>query len=90
MDNHYSCLNVFLFILIGLLCIGTSGYAYGALSDGLVAHWPFSGNANDVSGKGNHGVVHGATMAADRHGQANSAHGGTHAYSLGVHYTQSL
>ena len=29
--------------------------------DGLVAYYPFNGNANDESGNGNHGTVHGAT-----------------------------
>ncbi|MDM8559046.1 LamG domain-containing protein [Candidatus Parabeggiatoa sp. HSG14] len=29
------------------------------LTDGLVAYYPFNGNANDVSGNGNHGTEHG-------------------------------
>jgi len=41
---------------------------------GLVAHYPFNGNANDESGNGNHGVVNGATITTDRHGNANSAY----------------
>ena len=44
------------------------------LEDGLVAHYLFSGNANDASGNGNHGVVHGATPTTDRFGNANSAY----------------
>lgn len=40
----------------------------------LVAHFPFDGNANDSSGNNNHGVVHGATLAADRRGTPNSAY----------------
>ena len=47
---------------------------FGALTDGLVAHYKFDGNANDSSGNGNNGVVHGATLAADRFGNANSAY----------------
>jgi hypothetical protein len=43
--------------------------------DGLVAHYPFNGNAKDVSGNGNHGVVKGgATLTTDRRGNANSAY----------------
>jgi PKD repeat protein len=43
------------------------------LSKGLVAYYPFNGNANDESGNGNHGVVHGASLASDRFGKFNSA-----------------
>ncbi len=43
-------------------------------TDGLVGYWPFSGNANDISGKGNNGTVNGATLTTDRHGNANSAY----------------
>jgi len=114
--------------------------------EGLVAYYPFNGNANDESGNGNDGTVYGAILAADRCGKADSAysfdgndyikadatglptgerttslwfyantlatmpvllgyggdgppgtswwmnlnHGGTPAYFLGVHWTQSL
>jgi len=43
-------------------------------TNGLVAYYPFNGNANDESGNGNTGVVYGATLIADRFGQANSAY----------------
>jgi hypothetical protein len=39
-----------------------------------VAYYPFNGNANDESGLGNHGIVQGATLAADRFGNENSAY----------------
>ena len=42
-------------------------------TDGLVAHYPFNGNANDESGNGYNGQVFGATLTADRFGNANSA-----------------
>ena len=35
-------------------------------TDGLVAYYPFNGNANDESGNGNHGAVNGATLTTDR------------------------
>ena len=35
---------------------------------GLVAWYPFDGNASDMSGNGNHGTVNGATLGIDRHG----------------------
>ncbi|MGK5094520.1 LamG-like jellyroll fold domain-containing protein [Deltaproteobacteria bacterium TL4] len=41
---------------------------------GLVAYYPFNGNANDESGNGNNGTVNGATLATDRHGVANKAY----------------
>ncbi len=41
---------------------------------GLVAYYPFSGNANDSSGNGNNGTVNAATLTTDRFGKANSAY----------------
>lgn len=41
---------------------------------GLVGWWPFDGNANDLSGNGNNGVVHGATLSLDRFGTPNKAY----------------
>jgi hypothetical protein len=44
------------------------------LTNGLVAYYPFNGNANDASGNGNNGVVlAGASFVADRFGVAASA-----------------
>lgn len=44
------------------------------LKVGLKAFYPFSGNANDVSGNNNNGTVTGATLTTDRFGNANSAY----------------
>ena len=44
------------------------------LNDGLVAYYPFNGNAQDMSGNGNHGTVNGATLTTDRFGKANNAY----------------
>jgi uncharacterized protein (TIGR02145 family) len=44
------------------------------LNDGLVAYYPFSGNANDESGNGNNGVVNGATLTTDRFGNSGKAY----------------
>jgi hypothetical protein len=38
------------------------------LNAGLVAYYPFNGNANDESGNGNHGTVNGASLSSDRFG----------------------
>lgn len=59
------------------------------LSDSLVAHYPFNGNANDESGNGHNGSVFGATLTYDRFGEINSAYSfdGTNDYiALDMHY----
>lgn len=43
-------------------------------TNGLVAYYPFNGNANDVSGNGNHGTVNGATLTTDRNNNADNAY----------------
>lgn len=42
-------------------------------TNGLVGWWGFSNNVLDASGNSNHGVIHGATFAADRSGNPNQA-----------------
>ncbi|MBI3518432.1 MAG: T9SS type A sorting domain-containing protein [Bacteroidetes bacterium] len=44
------------------------------INTGLVAQYDFTGNANDLSGTGNNGMVNGATLVADRFGNPNSAY----------------
>lgn len=51
-----------------------SSFLNADLNNGLVAWYPFDGNASDMSGNGNHGTVQGATLGADRHGHANKAY----------------
>jgi hypothetical protein len=43
-------------------------------SEGLVAYYPFNGNANDASGNGNNGTVSGATLTANKDGDAEEAY----------------
>jgi hypothetical protein len=49
---------------------------------GLKAYYPFTGNANDVSGNNNNPVFNNATLTADRFGNPNSAYhfNGTSSY----------
>lgn len=47
--------------------------SFAELSDGLVAYYPFNGNANDESGNGYNGIVYGAILVEDRKGVPNSA-----------------
>ena len=43
-------------------------------TNGLVAFYPFNGNANDESGNNLNGVVNGATICSDRHDELSSAY----------------
>jgi gliding motility-associated-like protein len=43
-------------------------------TNGLVAYYPFNGNANDESGNGNNGIVYGAKLTTDRCGILNRAY----------------
>ena len=47
------------FILLFLAIFSSSLYAGVNLTDGLVAHYEFEGNAKDSSGNGNDGTEHG-------------------------------
>ncbi|MEP6664735.1 MAG: LamG-like jellyroll fold domain-containing protein, partial [Verrucomicrobiota bacterium] len=63
-----------LFFGLVLLSICATAPAQPFLTNGLVAYYPFQGNANDQSGNGNNGVVSNATLASDRFGLPNSAY----------------
>ncbi len=43
-------------------------------SPGFYAYYPFNGNAEDFSGNGFHGIVHGPVLTEDRFGNPNSAY----------------
>jgi hypothetical protein len=62
-----------LIILSGVLLLVTGGLRAGG-PGGMVAYYPFNGNANDTSGNGYHGTVTGATPIADRFGDPSSAY----------------
>ncbi len=53
-----------------LLCFS----AFAGLSDDLVAHYPFDGNANEATGSGYNGAVDGATLTTDRFSLQNRAY----------------
>ncbi len=48
--------------------------APNVLSQGLVAWYPFTGDASDSSGNGNNGTVNGASLTSDRFGNPNAAY----------------
>jgi hypothetical protein len=52
----------------------TDASSYNGLSQGLVAYYPFSGNANDSSGNGNSGIPISPVLSTDRLGASNAAY----------------
>ncbi len=64
-------------LLILLLQLSIYNWGYAQLPP-PVAHYPFSGNADDDSGNGNHGILGGETnepvLTTDRFGNVNSAY----------------
>ena len=61
------------------------------LQSGLVAYFPFCGNANDQSANLNNGIVNGPTLTSDRFGNANSAYefDGSNDY-ISIPYSSSI
>ena len=51
----------------------SSQTSFDVPTQGLVAYYPFNGNANDSSGNGLNGIVSGAALNTDRFGIPNSA-----------------
>ncbi|HOJ07822.1 MAG: T9SS type A sorting domain-containing protein [Ignavibacteriota bacterium] len=66
-------MKTFLTIII-LIIVSSFGIAQSSLDSGLVAYYPFNGNANDESGSGNNGTVNGASLTQDRFGINNRAY----------------
>jgi hypothetical protein len=65
--------------VIGMLAIDVevsaqSGEDFSFLTNSLVAHYAFSGNANDESGLGNHGEAHQTMLTPDRFEVLDSAY----------------
>jgi len=50
-------------IIASIFCL--TEMAYAGINDGLVAYYPFDGNANDVSGSGNNGTENGGVTYKD-------------------------
>ena len=61
-----------LFGIVALAAMVTTTQAQNWLTNGLVAYYPFDGNADDAAGT-NNGTVTGATLTADRFGHLNTA-----------------
>jgi hypothetical protein len=78
MEAKIKTMKKFLLSVLTLLAFAGSGTAQNLPSyvpaNGLVGWWPFNGNANDESGNNNNGTVNGATLTADRFGNAGKAY----------------
>ena len=62
-------------VLAGILGLSPLGQAQTSfMTNGLLAYYPFGGNANDESGNENHGtILRNAAFVVDRNGQPSSA-----------------
>ena len=68
--KKYVVLSIFSFVFYFLF----GGVVQADLSDGLMAYYPFNGNANDESGNGYDGTIIDAFLFTDRAGNAESAY----------------
>jgi len=59
-------------LVLSAVALAISNPINADLTTGLVAYYPFNGNANDASGNGNNGTVYSATLTADRFGNVNN------------------
>lgn len=58
-------------ILTAFVAMTITTHAQSWLTSGLVAYFPFSGNANDASGNANHGTINNVTLAPTGLGRMN-------------------
>jgi len=61
-------------LFVAVLTVALFGMGCSSLDKGLVAYYPFNGNAKDESGNGNDGEVKGASLTVDRNGDRESAY----------------
>jgi len=66
-------LNIFYFCSF-FLYFSLSTMLYAGINEGLVAYYPFNGNANDESNNGNNGIVNGAVLVEDRLGNPKGSY----------------
>jgi hypothetical protein len=69
MKTHKQILLIFFFTTVVVLHSCTD-----KINTGLVAYYPFNGNANDMSGNNNNCKVQGTRLTTDRFGKSNSAY----------------
>jgi len=76
--------------VMGLLTFTTSAQSW--VTNGLVAYYPFNGNANDASGNGHNGTGNNTTSVSDMFGFSNSAFGfnGVNSYVEVMNYLPDM
>lgn len=67
-------LKILIVLSISISCASLNTSSIDTLNKGLVAYYPFNGNADDSSGNNNHGIVHGAVLTKDRKNVDNNAY----------------
>jgi lysophospholipase L1-like esterase len=60
--------NRFSILFLLSLVLGINAFCYGGPDAGLVAHYPFDSDADDKSGNGNNGTIHGAKFVEGKFG----------------------
>ncbi len=70
----HGALSLVLLGLIALVGLPLTIWSDSVFTNGLVAYYPFNGDAKDASGSGNHGTATAATLTVDRFEKANSAY----------------
>lgn len=82
LTNTFPNLLIMRFFLTLIILFTTSNLFTQDISEGLIGHYPFNGNADDVSEFENHGENFGAVLTEDRFGNLNSAYlfNGTDSY----------
>ena len=61
-------------LIMAIIVFAVSNSKAQIPTSGLVAWYPFTGNAIDSSGNGNNGTINGVTLTTDRFGNPNSAY----------------
>ena len=79
------------YLLAVMVCTAMFQQATAQLTSGLVAHWPFNGNANDASGNGYNGTPTNVSYTTGFNGISNTAalFNGTSSY-IDVAYQSGL
>lgn len=68
MRNQLTLIVIIICTIVPLTCLSQVD-----LTKGLMAYYPFNGNANDASGNGNNPVFNNTTLTTDYYGNANNA-----------------
>ncbi len=61
-------------VSFAICIVGSISQTHADITTGLVAYYPFEGNANDASGNGNNGTTYSTILTNNQLGQPNSAY----------------